>query len=988
MRSLVAGAAFIVSAILASPSCAQNDLLRGALNQLGRAVIHETMKDTGGQQQRPARVSTHDEIASIQSNLNRLGYDAGPVDGVLGSGTAAAIRAYQSANGLAPTGRVSAALSKALQVSLSGGQGIAPQPAPQPSFNCAKAGTAPERAICASHELAQLDRAVAQAYRARVGSAAQPGLVLQRQRAWLQSREGCGGAQQCLAKSMRQRIAQLGATPPAPVAPAGGAGGGIAAGGQAAGSSDQTAQIVGDDGLLRHASGLLMFPDSFDYDWTGAQPEAGIPPSKRTAEAELRMRYYLAHARVGHFPQMLENRAVLAAAAAAFLPSKELAPYMCSAAEYDNDCLVAGAVILESQANLPMTDLPQVEDMLSSKGYYWWRGKDEFATRHSEQKFRNAGLVQRIIDTAPDTPVKFLEISASSLGDYDFNNGRFTIFGEVGGARLPSRYKISKAFDTAQESGLAVPEDQAEAFRAALLARSPDGKPTFYTAVEVVATPLDSSADRPWKIGLGEPKRYLDAAATIPLSTLLSGGEQVASDAAPSGDSQSGAGGQAGQVLRHFDLRRSESGRVIIHLTYKDPVPTDLEAADYIVAAAHEDLKETFDNSKLGQPILYELLSPALRQTYFACWEEHECKGNYKGFYASSEFEARKLRKTVYENVLPKLAQEAPKFPIPVRQLSDLRLQKYDFDRGGFGLAASPGSNFRIGGSFFTLDLNPSLDGVPEFVKMSPADAETLLSKISDRKVVLQLDYDVETLRLRDFGGPDIVISPVALAFLKPGAAHEVLYRQDLRPDTPEGEAVAPAARLLGPAVETAPAAVSDKQLLGVSVGMKVEAARKALADSFAAAAIKQEGDILSAEDGYCTYGGLKEPHKKAEHGSTCMLMRISNGKVSRIVLRNVVRADPNAIAHTLASRFGKPVVDRELPPEVIDNYLRVLAWGAELTDDRAALGRLPVKIASHQLEAELGVVDDHGTTVVTLRLDPAGGKASNGQGEHALIKF
>lgn len=53
-------------------------------------------------------------VADIQRALNRLGYDAGPVDGIMGSRTRSAIRAYQQDRTLLATGQPSAALRERL----------------------------------------------------------------------------------------------------------------------------------------------------------------------------------------------------------------------------------------------------------------------------------------------------------------------------------------------------------------------------------------------------------------------------------------------------------------------------------------------------------------------------------------------------------------------------------------------------------------------------------------------------------------------------------------------------------------------------------------------------------------------------------------------------------------------------------------------------------------------------------------------------------
>lgn len=52
----------------------------------------------------------HDEMMELQSALQLFGYDPGPIDGLLGPRTLAAIRAYKSATGLPVDGGVNYAL--------------------------------------------------------------------------------------------------------------------------------------------------------------------------------------------------------------------------------------------------------------------------------------------------------------------------------------------------------------------------------------------------------------------------------------------------------------------------------------------------------------------------------------------------------------------------------------------------------------------------------------------------------------------------------------------------------------------------------------------------------------------------------------------------------------------------------------------------------------------------------------------------------------
>ncbi len=51
-------------------------------------------------------------VADIQYSLINLGYDPGPVDGIMGPGTRAAVRSYQRDAGLLVTGRISKQLLK------------------------------------------------------------------------------------------------------------------------------------------------------------------------------------------------------------------------------------------------------------------------------------------------------------------------------------------------------------------------------------------------------------------------------------------------------------------------------------------------------------------------------------------------------------------------------------------------------------------------------------------------------------------------------------------------------------------------------------------------------------------------------------------------------------------------------------------------------------------------------------------------------------
>jgi len=83
-----------------------------------------------------------------------------------------------------------------------------PVPAPArvgPGFDCARAGSATERAVCASGELSALDAALSALWRARARTDADRTA----QRAWLRERNACGADDVCLAGVYGSRIADL-----------------------------------------------------------------------------------------------------------------------------------------------------------------------------------------------------------------------------------------------------------------------------------------------------------------------------------------------------------------------------------------------------------------------------------------------------------------------------------------------------------------------------------------------------------------------------------------------------------------------------------------------------------------------------------------------------------------------------------------------------------------------------------------------------------
>jgi membrane-bound lytic murein transglycosylase B len=74
----------------------------------GRAAIHQSWP-------RDEEPLSRAEAKAFQENLKRLGYDPGPIDGILGGKVRAALRAYQRAHGLKPDGFATQALLQRME---------------------------------------------------------------------------------------------------------------------------------------------------------------------------------------------------------------------------------------------------------------------------------------------------------------------------------------------------------------------------------------------------------------------------------------------------------------------------------------------------------------------------------------------------------------------------------------------------------------------------------------------------------------------------------------------------------------------------------------------------------------------------------------------------------------------------------------------------------------------------------------------------------
>lgn len=86
-----------------------------------------------------------------------------------------------------------------------------PASARGPSFNCAKASAADEKAICRSSRLSALDDLLGREYRTVLGCLMMGSRDAERdyQNEWLQRRAACGGNTACIGRLYRKRLAEL-----------------------------------------------------------------------------------------------------------------------------------------------------------------------------------------------------------------------------------------------------------------------------------------------------------------------------------------------------------------------------------------------------------------------------------------------------------------------------------------------------------------------------------------------------------------------------------------------------------------------------------------------------------------------------------------------------------------------------------------------------------------------------------------------------------
>ncbi len=125
--------------------------------------------------------------------------------------------------------------------------------AQSPSFDCSRAETIVEHAICSSVRLSDLDRELSRAYKAARSGLGEAGRasLLEAQREFIRRRDTCGNDAPCLTRTMRGRIAQMSS--------------GMATGPRFAGAWKPFSRSVEGSGRLSISPSRLSFETGSDY---------------------------------------------------------------------------------------------------------------------------------------------------------------------------------------------------------------------------------------------------------------------------------------------------------------------------------------------------------------------------------------------------------------------------------------------------------------------------------------------------------------------------------------------------------------------------------------------------------------------------------------------------------------------------------------------------------------------------------------------------
>lgn len=205
------------------------------------------------------------EILEAQTYLNELGFNAGTPDGKWGPRSQRALDAFRAENGLfQQSGLLSSPDVLSLYRSV---HGVAPLNSGStltaattrplttsgPSFDCTKASTSAELAICANPRLGQLDQQLSDAWRVARANISNLEALKVTQRNWIVKRDNCRGDAACLQTLMSARIGELTGSAPE-----------VAAGMQVAGPANTATAVTDNQEWLHLSQGrFLKAPDEF-----------------------------------------------------------------------------------------------------------------------------------------------------------------------------------------------------------------------------------------------------------------------------------------------------------------------------------------------------------------------------------------------------------------------------------------------------------------------------------------------------------------------------------------------------------------------------------------------------------------------------------------------------------------------------------------------------------------------------------------------------
>lgn len=738
-------------------------------------------------------------VANVQEMLNALGYDAGPTDGVPGQRTMSAAAQFRSAYGLDPSGGIDQALVAALQVAVRQGNVQPGQVMPpaqafgeggsQPSFSCGAARKPAERTICASPELATMDRQVADLYaRLRTaGTPAQREALRADQIRWMAKRDACRTNAACIETRMKERRAALTMR-----------GRGVQPSGEAMTDSDWTTKQASPRGQAGRAiafekAGIrAVEPVLVEGRLLTGFPVMmgelkGAPVRMRYREVpstEMALALYLDLAVIKQWPEVLDEP---------------------KSAYYLAERFLTGDLADQYLVGCPAgcgTSLP----------YPGWTGADEFEREATYRRFRET-IVPHLVAEAPPFPIGTRHVIEMELGAYDRSRKAFplrlnrpggnwdALFGSIGGAR-----RLLVEQDNKLPEELPVATDQAQA----LLKRLKPGTRYAYLV-------LDQRLDKPgWHIDRNDPKvklvvervrLFADVALNDEIHEFVQEGR--AEVAAPQAEETS-AGPMKVEYWRDTVLI---GGRVAASFGGLpggiEDVPEGLNirgnpvrlVRDYALA---ED-PSWLDNDasalalifQLDQPLQVEIIEQAVQRPLTE-FEKNSLRLN-NGYpmdpVAGDPFAERRAIEALRARADRVVPNDLPPQPIPLRVYCFVDLGRYDFDSQSFPIRSHgcDGIVDGIVGLGGNGEATPAPGDMPKGLSLPPEEAENFSASIAGNNRVLasfETDLSIKTARSEAGHRRIATLSPRSHFWLHPAKRMtETLYRLDKAAPEPEPDA-------------------------------------------------------------------------------------------------------------------------------------------------------------------------------------------------------